>query len=308
MAIRYFALAALLLVAGASAQRFAKHETIRELPEACQQDTTTWTSSSSRNQHLGSAGTCKVLPPVYDSSEQGYAFCLKCKAGEKHGVTAEELAQGIRQAVERKIKQNRQFTPKSKLDIIIDGVKQPLDLTRVLARTPDVLEQVNDVYFFFPNKQIGRIEFEHGQPEELERITCRAPCRGGPKQTAGQSPYNNDIDENEDEDEDTDVYGGSSSQRGSSSSAYMRSQEQLKKQNKNKSSYPYSYGGSSSSSYNNNAGSRYGVSSRRNQQDEYYGETSTPNYRSNAGRSGDLHRYQNQRSQSRYNNNEVEDD
>nr|WPK49548.1 AHS beta [Pseudechiniscus sp.] len=290
MAIRYFALAALLLV-GASAQQFATHETIRELPKACQQyvsgeTTGEWSSPSSGV----TGGVCKLLPPVYDSKDQGYDFCLKCKAGEKFGVTAEELAQSIRQQVERKLKQSSQFTRKSKLDIVIDGVKKPVDLTRVLARTPDVLEQVDDVFFFFPNGQIGRIEFEHGQANELARITCRAPCRGGPKTTPSSAsrysnPRNNEVEE--DDEDEQEVYGS-----GSSSSRYL-SQQELNKKNKNKSYSPYSYGdsayGSSSSSQWRNAASQRRSQQPSEEDEEYYGQQTSASrnaYRTNAGRYG----------------------
>nr|WPK49537.1 AHS beta [Echiniscus sp.] len=292
MALRFAALLLLVAVSAASAQRFTKHETIRALPESCQQGGSSggdWSPSSSSNSRsrsssvrngggdVSTVGPCKLLPPVYE--QEGYEFCLKCKAGEKNGVTAEELAQSIRQVVERKLKRNSQFSRGAKLNIIIDGVKQPIDLTRVLANTPEVLEKVDDVFFFFPNGQIGRIEFEQGQPDELERITCRAPCRGGPKQT-GQSSSSwsspsrnqqNDMDEDEDQEEN--VYGNS----GSSSSRYLSD----KNKNKNK-KYPsaYSYGESTTPAYGR---SRHG--------DNYYGQSSSTAYgrSASARRSSNVH-------------------
>lgn len=299
MALRFAALLLLVAVSVASAQRFTKHETIRALPESCQQGgSSDWSSqqpygsSSSRGRSstgrvsgggdVSTVGPCKLLPPMHEG--EGYEYCLKCKAGEKNGVTAEELAQSIRQVVERKLKRNQQFTRGgAKLNIVIDGVKQPIDLTRVLANTPEVLEKVDDVFFFFPNGQIGRIEFEHGQPDDLERITCRAPCAGGPKQgSAGQSSWSsssrhqpNDIDEDEEQEEN--VYSSSSSSR------YLSD----KNKNKNK-KYPagaYSYGETTTPSY----GSR----SASNRQ-HFYGQSSTGYGRSgasaNAGRYGDNQR------------------
>nr|WPK49543.1 AHS beta [Echiniscus testudo] len=315
MALRFAALLLLVAVGVASAQRFSKHETIRALPESCQQhsglesnnNNNDWSSqpfgssSSRRNgnnnngKNYGTVGPCKLLPPVHE--DVGYEFCLKCKAGEKNGVTAEDLAQGIRQVIERKLKRNNQFTQRgAKLNIVIDGVKQPIDLTRVLANTPEVLEKVDDVFFFFPNGQIGRIEFEHGQPEELERITCRPPCRGGPSTASrGQSSQwsnnqNNDIDEDEDQEETNNNVHSSSSSR------------YLNNKNKSKNVYPssgYSYGDSESQQ-------PYGSSNSRRQQQtsgSLYGQTGYGRS-ANAGRYGDNQR----RTPSRNNNNNNEEE
>nr|WPK49547.1 AHS beta [Viridiscus sp. 1 JF-2023a] len=275
MALRFAALLLLVAASVASAQRFSKHETIRALPESCQQGGSDLSPSSfgsrsgrTNGGDVSTFGPCKLLPPVYE--QEGYEFCLKCKAGEKNGVTAEDLAQSIRQVVDRKLKRNSQFSRQAKLNLIFDGVKQPIDLTRVLANTPEVLEKIDDVFFFFPNGQIGRVEFEHGQPDELERITCRPPCRGGPRNAQqSQSSYQrNQYNEDEDQDEQQPTYT-------SSSSRYFG------QTNKNK-KYPYSYGETSTPSYGSSRGSslRHG--------DDYYGSQSqSTSYSRNAGRYGD---------------------
>nr|WPK49550.1 AHS beta [Viridiscus sp. 3 JF-2023a] len=299
MALRFAALLLLVAASVASAQRFSKHETIRALPESCQQGGNDWSSSSfgsSSNSRSGrynggdvsTFGPCKLLPPVYE--QEGYEFCLKCKAGEKNGVTAEDLAQSIRQVVDRKLKRNSQFSRQAKLNLIFDGVKQPIDLTRVLANTPEVLEKIDDVFFFFPNGQIGRIEFEHGQPDELERITCRPPCRGGPRnaQQQGQSSYQrNQYNNNEDEDQDEQQQTYTSS-----SSRYFGSQNKNKK-------YPYSYGETSTPSY----GSSRSSSSRHGGDDYYGSQSQSTSYSRNAGRYGD-----NKRRSSSAHQQEEEDD